>query len=206
MLSILTVTVPASSTALTDLASVQAELSLPGSEDAGYLQTQIAASSAAIASWCSRVFARETVQEVWRPEIPTEFLMLARVPVASITSVIEDGVTLSASDYEVDPASGFLWRLSSDQRSWWRARKITVTYAGGYILPPAQGRTLPEDVQRACVLMVAAQYNARGRDPMLRSEAAQDVGQVSYLDPRAGMEAMPPQAAALLQPYRAVIV
>lgn len=201
--SILTVTVPAATFALTDLASVQAEMDLTGTTtDAAYLQTQIGAASAAIASWCGRVFARETVREIWRPDRAAEYLMLARFPVASITSVIVDGTTLDTDEYEMDAETGFLWRLYDDARVWWCGSKITVTYVGGYLLPGQAGRTLPHDVQRACVLLTAAQYNARGRDPLVRSEGAQDVGQVSYLDPRAGMEAMPPQVAALLSAYR----
>jgi hypothetical protein len=200
--SLLTVTVPATVTALTDLASARAELDLTPPENPGYLQAQVNAASAAIASWCGRVFSRETVQEVFRPEAYLAPLILARTPVVSIASVVEDGVTLPSTEYEVEGESGLLWRLSDDARVDWRARKITIIYTAGYLLPEQAGRTLPHDIQRACILMVAAQYNAKGRDPMLRSESAQDVGQVSYLDPRAGMEGMPPQAAALLAPYR----
>lgn len=206
MPSILTIVTPATVTALTDVQSVQAELGLSGTAEAGYLRGQIAQASAAIGSWCGRVFAQEAVREVWRPEVALASLSLARFPVTNIASVVEDGTTLASADYELDAESGLLWRLSSDERSAWRARKITVQYTGGYLLPDQQNRTLPHDVQRACILMVTAGYLARGRDPMLRSESAQDVGQVSYLDPRAGMEAMPPQAAALLQPYRVFTV
>lgn len=206
MPSILTPVTPATVTALTDLASVQAELGLSGTAEAGYLRGQIAQASAAISSWCGRVFAAETVREVWRPDRCVESMSLARFPVTSLGSVAEDGTTLSSTDYELDAESGMLWRLSADERTTWRARKITVQYTGGYILPDQSNRTLPQDVQRACILMVTAAYLAKGRDPMLRSEGAQGIGQVSYLDPRAGMEALPPQAAALLQPYRAFIV
>ncbi len=206
MSSILTTITPATVTALTDVPSVQAELGLTGQTEAGYLRGQIAQASAAISSWCGRAFAQETVREVWRPDRCVESLSLARFPVTNIASVVEDGTTLASSDYEVDPDSGLLYRLISDERTAWRARKITVQYTGGYILPEQANRTLPHDVQRACILMVSAAYLAKGRDPMLRSESAQDVGQVSYLDPRTGMEAMPPQAAALLQPYRVLTV
>jgi hypothetical protein len=200
--SLLTVLTSATTTALTDLASVQAELGLSGQDEAPYLNAQIAAASAAIASWCGRSFGQEQVREIWR-DLSLPQLALARWPITSIASVVQDGETLQAAQYEADAAAGMLWRLSDDERIRWEARKLTVTYTAGYLLPSQSNRTLPADVQRAATLMVAAQYNARGRDPMLRSESAQDVGQASYLDPRAGMEAMPPQAAALLQPYRA---
>lgn len=203
--SLLTVTTAATNTALTDMASVQAELSLTSPEDDSYLQAQISAASSAISSWCNRVFARESLQEMWRPESPVEVLMLSRTPVVAIASVVEDGITLSATEYEADLQAGLVWRLADDYRVKWSGRKITLLYSAGYILPSDAGRNLPQDIQRACVLLVTAQHNARGRDPMIRSESAQDVGQATYLDPRAGMEAMPPQAAALLSPYRCVL-
>jgi hypothetical protein len=131
--------------------------------------------------------------------------MFSRSPVASISSVVEDGITLAASDYEADLQAGLIWRLADDYRVKWSGRKITISYSAGYILPSDAGRNLPQDIQRACVLMVTAQYNARGRDPMIRSESAQDVGQATYLDPREGMESMPPQVAALLYNYRSVL-
>ncbi len=206
MPSLLTTVTAATVTALTDVQSVQLELGLSGQTKAGYLRGQIAQASAAISSWCGRVFAQETVREVWRPEGCVESLSLSRFPVANIASVTEDGTALASTDYEVDAASGLLYRLSSDERTTWRARKITVQYTGGYLLPDQANRTLPHDIQRACILMVTAAYLAKGRDPMLRSESTQDVGSASYLDPRTGMEAMPPQAAALLAPYRVITV
>ena len=200
--SILTVTVPAVAHGLTDLASVQAEMGLTGeTTDAAYLNGQILTATAAIQSYCGRSFARETVREVFR-DVVAQRLTLARTPVASITSVTVDGEALDAADYEADPDSGILYRLSLDARLAWVAAKVTVVYVAGYILPGQANRTLPHDIQRACVLTVAANYSARGRDPLVRSEGAQDVGQVSYLDPRVGMEGLPPQAAGLLNPYR----
>ncbi len=206
MNSLLTIVTPATVTALAELATVKLELCISGTAEDAYLQAQIATASAAASAWCGRVFAREVVSEVWRPTASLESLALSRYPVASIASVVEDGVTLASTDYEMDAEAGMLWRLSSDARTAWSARKITVAYTGGYLLPGQTNRTLPADIERAAVLMVAATYNARGRDPMLRSEGAQGIGQVSYLDPRAGMEAMPPQAAALLGPYRSLTV
>lgn len=202
--SLLTIVTPATVTALTDLTAVKLELGISGTAEDAYLQAQIANASAAAMAWCARVFAREVVSEVWRPELALEVLSLSRYPVATISSVVEDGTTLASTDYELDAEAGMLWRLSSDERTAWRARKITVAYTGGFLLPGQTNRSLPADIERAAVLMVAAAYNARGRDPMLRSEGAQGIGQVSYLDPRAGMEAMPPQAAALLGPYRSL--
>jgi uncharacterized phiE125 gp8 family phage protein len=201
MRPILTITVPASVRALCLLADVKADLGITDGAQDAYLNSEIAAASRVIDAWCGRVLARETVQEL-RRDVYLDALVLMRSPVVSITSVVEDGVTLAAGDYEADADAGTLYRLSSDARTMWRASKITITYVAGYLLPSQGGRNLPEDIERAARLMVVTGARKRGRDLSVRSETAQDVGAVSYLDPREGMEAMPPEVAALLSPYR----
>lgn len=201
MLPIVTITVPASVRALCLLADVKADLGITDGSQDTYLNGEIAAASAAVDAWCGRVLARETVQEL-RRDLALDVVMLTRSPVASIVSVVEDGVTLAAAAYEVDGQTGMLYRLDNDDRRLWRASKLMVTYAAGYLLPGQNGRDLPVDIERAARLMVVTAARKRGRDLSIRSEAAQDVGSVSYLDPREGMEAMPPEVAALLSPYR----
>ncbi len=53
-------------------------------------------------------------------------------------------------------------------------------------------------------MIAAAGWQARGRDPRVRSEAAEGVGKISYLDSRAGAEALPLEAMGLLSPWRVV--
>ncbi len=202
MASILSIVTASPFRALTTRATVQADLGLvvPSPDDA-WIDAEISAASTAIEGYCSRVFARETLREQWR-DISLEKLILARAPVVSITSVVEDGVTLASTDYELDAATGFLWRLSGDARTHWRAQKVVVTYLAGYLLPGQSGRDLPADIERACRLAVVSAFQQRGRDVMIRSESDTAIGSISYLDPRGGMEALPPQVAGLLGPYR----
>lgn len=200
-MSILTVTVPATERDLCTLAAVKLELGISGSGSDAELGQRIAQASAAIESYCGRVFARETVQEVFRG-VAADQLMLARFPVASITSVTVGDVVLDVADYELDADAGLLWPLSGDVRSVWCASKITVLYVAGYILPDTASPTLPADIQRACIIASASSHLDKGRNPSIRSEGAQGVGQISFLDPRAGMEQFPPQVAAFLAPYR----
>lgn len=202
--SILTIVAAASERKLATVDAVVRELALPaGATPADHVTDLLNAASGAIESHCRRCFARETLREVFRGLSASE-VILARFPVAEIVSVVVDGSALAEGvDFEAD-ASGVLYRLSGDTRVAWRAGKLTVEYAAGWLLPGQSGANLPADISRACVLLAAAGYHAAGRDPMLRSESSQDVGQVSYLDPREGMEAMPPQAAALLAPFRVV--
>ncbi|UPY35501.1 hypothetical protein [Sediminicoccus sp. KRV36] len=206
--SILTVTVPATERDLCTLAAVKMELGLTVTTYDAELAVRIAQASTAIESYCQRVFVRETIQELFRPEAPLRNLILSRRPIASITSIVADGTTLvSGTDFEVDQRAALIHRLVSDQRTYWSERKITVVYISGYILPDVgSGVDLPADIQRACILAVASAHLGRGRDAMVRSESAQDVGLVSYLDPRAEALGLPPQVAGMLQPYVQVTI
>src|ERR1044071_9207493 len=98
----LTVKTPATSFDLTDIDTVKDELEISGSESDDRLARYITEASRAIATWCNRVFGKETVAETFRNGEGLECLVLARRPVVSITSIVEDGVTLSSSDYELD--------------------------------------------------------------------------------------------------------
>lgn len=197
----LTVTTPATSARLATLAAVKAELAITDDAQDSHLGDLLDQASAAIAVYCSRVFGLEAVQETFRWAGPAETLVLARVPVVSIASVTEDGTALAAEDYEVDEGAGLLYRLRGDYRSRWCARKVVVSYSAGWLLPEDEGANLPADVTRACLLTVSAWWHARGRDPMLRSESDQSIGAVSYIA-TADMGGLPPQAQALLAPYR----
>lgn len=205
MRGLLTILTPATARALTTREAVCAELGAdaPGPDA---LPGLIAAASAAAERWCGRTFARETVREVFRdplPRAPAVALVLARAPLFGAPAVTLDGTPLVAdTDFEADGLAGLLWRLSGDRRCAWRAAKVVVTYTAGFALPGQAGADLPADVQRAVTLIAAAAVHAAGRDPALRSSSTEGVGSESYLDPRAGMEAMPPQAAALLGPWR----
>lgn len=55
-------------------------------------------------------------------------LVLSRTDVASVASVVEDGVTLSADDYDADLAAGVLWR--EDGAEWCYPTSVTFTSAG----------------------------------------------------------------------------
>jgi hypothetical protein len=207
-MSILTITTAATTAnqRLCTLAAVKAELGISGTGEDAALDLLRDSASAAIASWCGRVLAEEVVQQLWRPICWAEVLILRRRPVTAISSITEDGVAVAAGDRELDADAGMLWRLSDDVRFTWRASKIIASYTAGYRVPDQATPTLPADIQRAAVLTVAAMYRAKGRDPMLRSVNIPDVGAESYLDPRAGMEGIPPQAAGLLAPYREISV
>jgi hypothetical protein len=191
----ITIITPPATNALTVLATAARELAIP--EATSGLQELIGQASDICARYCGRPegFGRATVRQTER-SVDLPCIILDRDLNPAITSVIEDGTTLAATDYELD--GSLLYRLSGDYRIQWRAAVVQVTYAAGYALLT----DLPQDIERACLATLAGLQTARGRDPRIRSESADGVGSVSYLDPRAGAEAIPIEAAALLAPWR----
>lgn len=197
----LAVTVAPTSTALTTSAAAQRELQL-GQSDLDSIAEVIEAASRACAAWCSRdhdtghEFAAQTVRQTERLLRPVQHIRLDRDLNPAVSSITEDGVALTASDWELDGT--ILYRLSADARTWWPTCTLVITYTTGYSLPAS----VPRDLERACLHVMAGWMSARGRDPLVRSESVDAVVSMSYLDPRAGMEGIPPQAAGLLTPWR----
>lgn len=207
MNSILTVTGPASSYDLTALATVKTELSIVGSGDDTKIDGWIRQASSAIAKYCNRVFAKETVSEQFRLVRCIPKLTLSRRPISSITSILEDEVEtvlVNGTDYEYDSLTGEVWRLTSDDaRTHWGASKIVVVYQAGYTLLSE----LPYEVERAAILLVKYYRFSAKRDPFIRSETADGIGRTDY--GFGGMTEeiiMPPDVASLISPYRELVV
>ncbi len=200
----LTVITPADNHRLTTLAATKAELRLSAGADDEFLLGMIDQASAIVRRWCGRDFALETVRETIRLTVPVDDLSLLRWPVVSVVSVTEAGKTLAVSDYETDAAAGFVYRLTgSDDRRDWPAAKLVIEYAAGYVLPGKPGRTLPEDVERATVMLVKAGWFARLRDPLVRSEDVSGVLSTTYWVGGFGNgSSLPPDVEGLLSPHR----
>lgn len=200
---IVTITAAAATTKLTTLARIKQELGITDSGSDTILGEMIAQASAAIASHLGRTIARETIAETWRPVAARDNIIVTRAPIVSITSIVEAGATLTGADYEADKDAGIIYRLSSDARVQWPASKTVITYVCGWLLPDEAGRTLPEDIERACIETVKGRYLARTRDPSIKSESVPGVFSVTYSsdDASTSQHALPPMAAAMLQPY-----
>ena len=202
MISTLSVVTPAATKDLTVLARLKADLSITDAAQDAALADVIREASDAIGRACARPegFGRETVTETWRLSGHAECLILARDILPTVTSVTEDGEALAAADYLLD--GSLLRRLSEDAPIVWTARKIVVTYAAGYALLA----DTPYDLERACLDLCATIWASRGRDRSLRSESADGVGSVSYLDPRASGGGLPQAIADALASYRRITV
>lgn len=200
MLEIVT---PASSTRLTTLDAVKADLGLSGSASDEALGALIDQFSDAIAAWCGRTFGAATVRETLEITrlCDRQSILLERWPVIAISSVTVTGIALTAPDYLLDPAKGEIRYRSTDGRFWlWPVGDTVITYSTGYALPDDDDRTLPHDIERAAILMVRSAWTSMGRDPALRSEESTGVAVFTYFAAQgAGLSL---EAQAMLSPYR----
>lgn len=200
MNSILTVTTAADTHDLTVLETVKDELGRTVSATDAQLTRWIHEASTQIASHCRRVFAAETVQEVFHGVSGADELILSRRPVTSITSVTEDDDTaLATTYYEVEAETGLLYRLDgSGYRERWYASRVTVIYSGGYSLIGS----LPRDIETAAIQLVARRAYAASRDPNLRSVQVEGLGQRQYWVDATAKTQMAADIEALIAPYR----
>lgn len=69
-------------------------------------------------------------------------LLLTHTPVISITSIVESGITLAATDYTANLSAGIIYRGGQQSpRSWlWGRQNIVATTAAGYTDPPRIAR------------------------------------------------------------------
>lgn len=118
---------------LTDLKS---HLNITTTGDDEELRRTLAVATEMAERHCNRALRRKTVSESYNGG--NSVLLLRQSPVLSITTVVENGTTLSASDYTVDPSSALLYRGTSTAGwSWIDGRQVvTVTYVAGYTDPP----------------------------------------------------------------------
>lgn len=226
------ITAAPATTALCTRDAVKDELRITDASANQYLDRLIAYASAAVGRYCNRTLGSQTITETirlhrmgggytdqaWNVEGGTPRMLRAAVltfwPVTAISAITHGDDALDctnsgglvSTDYEIDTNTGELFRLINDGRAMWTGRKLVVSYTAGWKLPLDSGRTLPADIERAAVLAVSAMYNARARDPLLRSSSIDMVGSDSWLDPQSGTSGLPMQAVALLEPYRRINV
>jgi hypothetical protein len=98
--------------------------------------------------YCNRALRRKTVVET--ADGDREAIVLREPPVISITTVVENGVTLSASDYTLNASAGLLFRGgSTSSQEWYDGRQsVTVTYVAGYANPPLVAQRTVLDIAK----------------------------------------------------------
>jgi hypothetical protein len=103
---------------------------------------------------------QEGCVETFRLTSTSQWLFLARRPIFQMVSVTEGSSTLQQDvDYEVDPASGQLTRLSGDHTSTWACGKVVVEYDAGY-------DPVPDDLKAIAAQLAGGYWADDGVDPM----------------------------------------
>jgi hypothetical protein len=187
---------------LTDLPTVKSELSLPPSNTANdaWLSLALTEASMLVTNYCRRPFVVQEYSDRFRLagcwNAPRDLLRLSQYPVTAMTSVIEDGVALATSDYELKPDAGILYRLdSSGQPSHWAGRLIVVRYHAGYA-------AIPADAVAAVLRLVTMRFKGKDRDPLLREQEQPGLGRQTFWIGGPPMKGnLPAEIAALLAPY-----
>jgi hypothetical protein len=205
MKSIVTVTTAATSRLLTTRTRFKSEVGITATTDDDMIDAWLLEASDAIAAYCGRQLLPETVSETfrlapgelaYRPNVMP--LTLARWPVTTLTSVVEEGVTLASTDYEVDKNTGCLWRLSDGYRARWYSVNIVVAYIAGY----ADSTAPRSSLATACLSVLKHRWAARSRDPMVKSQDIPGVLRTDYWVGSVGDGPFPAEVMALLDPYR----
>lgn len=113
-------------------------------------------------TYAGRSFISATYTSLKLTADGTPYLYLPNWPVTTLTSVIEDGTTLTLdTDFYADLDTGLLtkaswsWPWSSGTAEWTtEPHGVVVTYTAGYV----QATTLPADLKLAALKEVARQY------------------------------------------------
>jgi len=192
--------------ALTDIVTCEAELSLTAAAQDALLTRYINTASQAIENYLGRpiVYGAALVQKV--PGSLDSWLYVDR-RIVVITSIVDPGGdTVTASDYSIwDADAGAIYNSSGWVRtniSTTQKDRYVVTYEGGWITPAQVGtRTLPYDIETACVEMVTNMWRQQGADSNIASESILGTS-VSYrATPTA---AMPTGVMAILDSYKRI--
>lgn len=162
----------------------------------------------------------------------TVILHVPKTPLLSIASIVFDpddaNDTVAATEYRIDNAqqgriyreNGWLWTVAFGEAILTHPLPGTeeslfrVTYAGGFKTanqvgtnPPGLGvtgpRTLPYDLEDACITLAALRYRWAARDPAVNSERLLSWG-ASYNSDRGAGSIVPRDVAGVLDGYARV--
>lgn len=117
-----------------------------------------------VEAYCDRPFDRQVDRVDTLDGSAQASLFLPLYPVQSITSVVEDGVTLTpGTDYLLYASRGQLVRLQgNNDRVWWwdyKRQSVVVTYTAGYDDAEA-GYEVPDDLRMVCASIALRIFKA----------------------------------------------
>ena len=159
--------------ALTTYAEVKLQLGLADDTHQSFIEMQINVVSNKIASYCNRNFMEQTYTDEKYKGDDTLELVLNQRPITALTTLSIDDKDVTTSDVEIESETGILYYESVFSSNGYvcgitrhpdlRYNNIKVTYDAGYILPDdAINRTLPYDLEQACINEVKRNYSNNG--------------------------------------------
>jgi len=188
-----------------------------------WISRAIQRGSAAIATYCARVFPVQTYQDIiWLQsdsypyQVPGTVapLQLSQWPLVIVgtnpspvlSCIVTEGVNVTQSlvdgtDFISDWQYGQLVRLNqyTNFPTNWDGAPTAVQFSAGF-------PTVPADLEQALLLWIAGAYQSRSRDPLLRAEEQPGLGRREYWIPNAPESHFPPNIAELLDKYRSPVV
>lgn len=208
--------------ALTTLSDVETELGDTSPADA-YIQRLINAVSEQIAAYCGRTFYYEEAIEEDVPGYGNTLIHVSRTPLLSIDSITFEGSTVDSDDYSIYSADagsiftsyGWYWTACSNTSPapiglvGTEDKDYTVTYDGGYVTPQQAAddenltRSLPYDLEDACIREVVTRYRNKARDLSVTSEKLGSAA-VSYRDASGSAGFWSPGVKEVLDKYRRI--
>lgn len=207
---------------LTTTANVKTALRISDSNSDALIDFLIPRASKEIVDYCGlsvdisgnpATFARETLRATWMVDAGQyvddrlaatlrgwDIFLPWRLPVASIDTVIEDGIALAfGTDYQLMAGrGGFLRRMSADTPAYWSTGKIVVTFKAGFA--SRLSTNVDKSLEAAAIEQVKATLFAADRDPNIRSESSPDIGSVTYSV--TGGDVLLPAVRSMLAPWR----
>lgn len=161
------------SNALTTLEAVKKNLNGTSVDiDDDLIKQKINEVSEFIESYTKRKFGIGTRTEKYAGT-GTPFLTLRQFPVISIISITLNGAAVDMAETDLYEDSGMIYRKHGWQNS--IERNITIQYEAGYVLPKDATtntpRTLPYDLEGACIIMVTTRYINRDAEGLQERRA-----------------------------------
>lgn len=208
---------PSATDGLTTVSRVAVQLGVTNETDVFLLSSFINEATAMIERYCGRKFKQETITTKFAGN-GERYIFLDRLPVNSITSITHDGQTVPSSDYEISNAetgeifNRYGWietvakssTVSRPDVTFSEEKLYSISYSGGYILPGNASRSLPYDLERACVELVKSMFSQRKNDPSVTKQSLSGVASVEYGSGQ-GAANMPSSVVAILDNYRLMI-
>lgn len=120
------------------LAEAKRHLNITSTTSDEELRAFIAAAQDAGERYTGRVFGRRSIVETH--DGGSAAIVLAGIPVVSVTTVVEDGTTLTAADYVAHLTAAVLYRAAGTTWDNSDPQTVVVTYVAGYAQQPPTDR------------------------------------------------------------------